>query len=119
MTTCPLKETDERSILQSLKYISMEGSNLVKIPHNNSTLDSIFTSLLTMKINLKLNVDFRGALGLGSFPPLKDFQFNVQVKSTASDEEVQKIKQLTDERCPAIWAMQNPVPFTTIATKLD
>ena len=48
-----------------------------------------------MKINLKLNVDFRGALGLGSFPPLKDFQFNVQVKSSASDEEVQKIKQLT------------------------
>ena len=35
------------------------------------------------------------------------------------DEEVQKIKQLTDERCPAIWAMQNPVPFTTLATKLD
>ena len=72
-----------------------------------------------MKINLKLNVDFSGALGLGSFPPLKDFQFNVQVKSSASDEEVQKIKQLTDERCPAIWAMQNPVPFTTVATKLD
>ena len=72
-----------------------------------------------MKINLKLNVDFRGALGLGSFPPLKDFQFNVQVKSSASDKEVQNIKQLTDERCPAIWAMQNPVPFTTVATKLD
>ena len=72
-----------------------------------------------MKINLKLNVDFRGALGLGSFPPLKDFQFNVQVKSSASDEEVQKIKQLTDERCPAIWAMQNPVPFSTAATKLN
>ena len=72
-----------------------------------------------MKINLKLNVDFRGALGLGSFPPLKDFQFNVQVKSSASDKEVQNIKQLTDERCPAIWAMQNPVPFTTVVTKLD
>ena len=72
-----------------------------------------------MKINLKLNVDFRGALGLGSFPPLKDFQFNVQVKSSASDEEVQKIKQLTDERCPAIWAMQNPVPFTTSAVKTN
>jgi len=72
-----------------------------------------------MKISLKLNVDFRGALGLGSFPPLSSFQFDVQVKSSASDEDVQNVKQLTDERCPAIWAMQNPVKFTTSAVKTN
>ena len=71
-----------------------------------------------MKINLKLNVDFRGALGLGSFPPLNGFKFNVKVKSSASDDQVQMVKELTDERCPAIWAMQNPVPFTTAASKM-
>ena len=71
-----------------------------------------------MKINLKLNVDFRGALGLGSFPPLNGFKFNVKVKSSGSDDQVQMVKELTDERCPAIWAMQNPVPFTTAASKM-
>ena len=45
--------------------------------------------------------------------------FDVQVKSSASDEDVQNVKQLTDERCPAIWAMQNPVPFTTSAVKTN
>ena len=70
-----------------------------------------------MKINLALGVDFRSALGVGPFPPMKGFNFEVLVKSNATNEDIQKIKKLTDERCPAIWAMQNPVPFTTSETK--
>ena len=73
----------------------------------------------TLKINLKLNVDFRGALGIGSFPPLKGFEFKVNIQSDASDDDIQRVKKLTDERCPAIWAMQNPVPFKTTAVKVS
>ena len=73
----------------------------------------------SLKINLKLSVDFRGALGIGSFPPLKGFEFKVNIQSDASDDDIQKVKKLTDERCPAIWAMQNPVPFTTTAVKVS
>ena len=73
--------------------------------------------LKSMKISLSLKVDFRGAIGIGSFPPLKEFNFQVDVESSASDDDIQKVKKLTDERCPAIWAMKNPVPFTTSATK--
>jgi uncharacterized OsmC-like protein len=72
-----------------------------------------------MTINLKLSVDFRAALGVGDFPPMGGFSFDVKVKSNATDEEIQNVKQFTDERCPAIWAMQNPVPFTTAATKIN
>ena len=75
-------------------------------------------SLDSMKISLHLSVDFRGAIGLGEFPPLKGFEFKVYANSSASDNEIQKVKKLTDERCPAIWAMQNPVPFTTSVTKV-
>jgi len=71
-----------------------------------------------MKINLKLSVDFRTALGMGNFPPLNNFEFDVLVKSDASEDEIQEIKKLTDERCPAIWAMKNPVNFSTSAKKL-
>ncbi len=70
-----------------------------------------------MKITLSLGIDFRSALGVGSFPPMKGFNFEVFVKSSASNEDIQKVKELTHERCPAIWAMENPVPFTTTATK--
>ena len=72
-----------------------------------------------MTISLKLGVDFRTALGVGDFPPMTGFKFNVKVKSDASDVDIQKVKELTDERCPAIWAMQNTVPFTTAATKVN
>ena len=75
-------------------------------------------TLDSMKISLTLSVDFRGAIGIGEFPPLTGFEFNVDVVSNASNDEIQEVKILTDERCPAIWAMKNPVPFTTRAAKV-
>ena len=72
-----------------------------------------------MKISLKLSVDFRAALGTGNFHPLNRFEFDVQGKSDASEDEIQQVKILTDERCPAIWAMKNPVPFSTNAKKIN
>ncbi len=49
-------------------------------------------------------------LGLGDFDPMSEFTFNLDVKPTASDEAVAEVRKLTNERCPAIWAMNNPVP---------
>jgi uncharacterized OsmC-like protein len=72
-----------------------------------------------MHITLSLQVDFRTALGLGEFTPLSEFKFDVQVKSPATVKEIENVKKLTDERCPAIWAMKNPVPFSTSARKLE
>lgn len=73
--------------------------------------------LKALKISLNLSVDFRGSLGMGEFPPLGHFDFQVEVKTDADESAVQKVKQLADERCPAIWAMQNPVSFATAVTK--
>ena len=70
-----------------------------------------------MSISLRLGVDFRTALGGGEVPPLSPFEFEVVVETEASDEEVAAVKRLTDERCPAIWAMDNIVPYTTVAKK--
>ena len=71
-----------------------------------------------MHIKLSLETDSRTALGLGEFAPMSKYSFDVQVKSPASDEDVQMVKKLTDERCPVIWAMQNPVPYSTSASKI-
>jgi uncharacterized OsmC-like protein len=75
-------------------------------------------SLRSLQISLSLSVDFRAALGLGDVPPLSSFDFQVEVETDAPDEDVQRVKSLADERCPAIWAMQNPVAYSTIARKL-
>lgn len=74
--------------------------------------------LSSLQISLSLSVDFRAALGLGDVPPLSSFDFQVEVETDASDEDVQRVKSLADERCPAIWAMQNPVAYSTIARKV-
>jgi uncharacterized OsmC-like protein len=73
--------------------------------------------LTSLRITLSLSVDFRAALGLGDVPPLDEFRFDVEVETDASDEDVQRVKKLADERCPAIWAMENPVPYTTTVSK--
>ncbi|MDP8929065.1 MAG: OsmC family protein [Actinomycetota bacterium] len=73
--------------------------------------------LTALGIKLTLAVDFRAALGLGEFAPLEEFRFDVEVQTDASDEDVQRVKHLADERCPAIWAMSNPVAYSTVATK--
>ncbi len=48
---------------------------------------------------------------------MDEFVFEVDVETDSSDDEVQRVKLLADERCPAIWAMKNSVPYTTKATK--
>ena len=71
-----------------------------------------------LKITLNLAVDFRAALGLGEFPPLDEFVFDVYVETNASAEDGQRVKELADSRCPAIWAMTNRVPYRTSARKV-
>ncbi len=70
-----------------------------------------------LKISFDVDVDFRTALGLGEFTPMSEYQFHLDVDSPASEEEVARVKDLTDERCPVIWAMNNPVPYNITVTK--
>jgi hypothetical protein len=73
--------------------------------------------LQSLQIALSLTVDFRAALGLGDIPPLSPFEFQVEAQTNASDDDVQRVKKLADERCPAIWAMQNPVAYAPTARR--
>jgi uncharacterized OsmC-like protein len=67
----------------------------------------------TLRSRLRLNVDFRGALGVADVEPLDVFRFEIDVQTDASDADIAQVKQLADERCPAIWAMDHQVPHTT------
>ena len=66
-----------------------------------------------LRSRLRLNVDFRGALGVAEVEPLDVFRFEIEVQTDASDADIARVKQLADERCPAIWAMDHQVPHTT------
>lgn len=75
-------------------------------------------SIRDLRITLELEVDFRTALGLGEFPPISEFRFTVDVDTNASDQDIQRVKELADARCPAIWAMDNRVPYSTTASRM-
>lgn len=70
-----------------------------------------------LRSRLRLNVDFRGALGVAEVAPLDVFRFEIDVQTDASDADIARVKQLADERCPAIWAMDHQVPHTTDVRK--
>ncbi len=69
--------------------------------------------LRALRIRLRLSVDFSTALGLDRRPPLSAFRFEVEVDTDATDDRVQEVKRLADERCPAIWAMENKIDWET------
>ena len=71
----------------------------------------------SLRARLRLNVDFRGALGVAEVDPLDTFRFEIEVDTDASDADVARVKRLADERCPAIWAMDHQVPHTTEVRK--
>jgi len=73
--------------------------------------------LRSLRIDLSLEVDFSTALGLDALPPLSEFRFDVEVETDSDDVTVQRIKQLADDRCPAIWAMSHAVPYSTTARR--
>jgi uncharacterized OsmC-like protein len=68
---------------------------------------------------LRLTVDFRGALGVADVRPLDAFRFELEVRSPASDDDLARVKRLADERCPAIWAMDNRVEHETTVRRPD
>ena len=60
---------------------------------------------------LRLTVDFRGALAVKEVDPLDTFRFELEVRSPASDADLDLVKGLAIARCPAIWAMDHQVPY--------
>jgi uncharacterized OsmC-like protein len=71
-----------------------------------------------LSARLRLTVDFRGALDVTEVAPLDTFRFELEVRSPASDADLERVRQLADARCPAIWAMENPVPHETTVRRM-
>lgn len=64
-----------------------------------------------LRARLRLTVDFRTALGVEEVAPFDRFAFELDVDTDASEADLARVKKLAQERCPAIWAMDNKVPY--------
>ncbi len=62
-------------------------------------------------------IDLHKNLGLADKPVVGDVFFEVEVYSPASHEELEKIKQIADERCPAVYCLTHPLNVQTDVKK--
>jgi len=59
--------------------------------------------------------DLRGVLGMeGALPDLQNVQVTVQIQSPDSEENVRKLYQVWQERCPIYLALIKPLPVSTV-----
>jgi uncharacterized OsmC-like protein len=64
---------------------------------------------------VQCEVDFRGWVGMdGAMPDLQNVQVTIQIQSPDSEEDVKKLYQVWQERCPIYLALIKPLPVNTI-----
>lgn len=74
-------------------------------------------AIRSLRARIRVGVDFRGALGVAEVAPFDKFELEVDVETDAPEADVARVKRLADERCPAIWAMDHNIPYSTAARK--
>lgn len=58
-------------------------------------------------------VDMNRALGLSGQPPVERLDWRLDVESDATPEELERIRQLADARCPGAYCLRNPINLVT------
>jgi uncharacterized OsmC-like protein len=62
-------------------------------------------------------IDFHQGLGIGNQPPISGLRWEVRVESEASQEDLERLLSLAEERCPASWMLKNVVPLEAVLVK--
>jgi uncharacterized OsmC-like protein len=70
----------------------------------------------TLEIDLKGDIDLQGFMGLGENvrPGLERIHGTVYVKSPASDEQLQQLKETAEMRSPVVDSLRVPVEITMV-----
>ncbi|MFQ5832264.1 MAG: OsmC family protein [Candidatus Thorarchaeota archaeon] len=69
-----------------------------------------------LTIKVEADLDMSNSFGLTDNPILRKMTLDLSAKTEASDEEVEKIHQITLERCPAYYCLTEPVaPEITVS----
>lgn len=74
--------------------------------------------LAALRATVRAEVDMSRALGLSERPPVEGIAWELEVEADAPAEEIERLKQLADERCPGAYCIRNPIPLETSAVKV-
>ena len=76
-----------------------------------AAMDGIVLNRLS--IEAQSHVDFSKVFGLSENPIVEEVSFIVTVTSDTDSEKLEKIRELADDRCPAVYCLTKPVKLTT------
>ena len=73
--------------------------------------------LQKLKIIAEANMDLSKSFGLSENSTVSEVNFKVNVKTDASEEQIEKVKRLAKERCPAVFCLTQPIELNMEITK--
>ncbi len=70
-----------------------------------------------LTVSIESQLDMSRSFGLSENPIVKAMTLNIETKTEASDEEIDRIRQITLERCPAYYCLTEAVTPEVIVSK--
>jgi len=66
-------------------------------------------TLKRLELEAESHVDLSKVLGLSDNPIVEEVRWKVKVSSDAPKDKIEKLKNLAEERCPAVYCLTKPV----------
>lgn len=68
-------------------------------------------ALESLEITVENEVDLSRPMGVSDRPVTEGMNATLKVKANASEEQLERIRELAEERCPGVYCITNPIPF--------
>ena len=69
--------------------------------------------LTALRATVSADVDLSRALGASNRAPVEGIDWLLEVESDADDELLERLRRLSDERCPGAYCVRNPIALET------
>jgi uncharacterized OsmC-like protein len=66
-----------------------------------------------LRSRITTQVDHSRALGLSDAPPVGEITWSLEVDADAPHEVIERLKALSDDRCPGAYCIRNAMPLVT------
>jgi uncharacterized OsmC-like protein len=70
-------------------------------------------ALSKLSVEAEGHIDFSKVFGLSENPIVEGVNFTVTVASNASQEQIEHVRRLAEERCPALYCLTQSINVTT------
>lgn len=66
-----------------------------------------------LEVTLENPVDLSRSAGVSDRPVTEGISATLHVESDATDEKLEEVRRLAEERCPGVYCVTNPIPFSS------